>query len=497
MAAPSAHADWRFRPGLDIRETWTDNVDLLPGEQAQTQLISEVAPSFLFTADSRRLKATASGSFRQFAYRDGDSVRARNDHVKQYAANLQGVLAEDLLFVDARASASQRNLSAFGPLAEDTPYTSRNSTEVRTWSLSPYLTHNFGRSATAIVRFTRDAVESDARSRFGNSTADTVLVDLNNHRSRDKLSWGLNYQNQDQENEIAGGSSVENVKGNLRYRLDSSLALTATAGYDRYEYDSLGGVTAGRNWSAGFAWTPSQRTSIEASFGRHFYGATGSLAASVRSRHTVWSVSYGDTITNSRQQFTLPSAIDTTALIDRLFSATIPDPVQRQLAVAAYIRAAGLPPSLADSINYLSNRYMRQKLLQASATFRGARSNAVVSMYGSERTALTSQETDSALLGSQLAALNDNVRQRGASATFTYNLNSRSILVANASYGQSKSLTTGVENRQRLLRLGMERKLGQHLSATLEARRRSGGFDAASPRRYTEHAIVAGLSMTL
>lgn len=502
LLASPARADWRFTPSLSLTETWTDNIDLVPDAQARTQLISELTPAFAYALDSRRLKASASGSFRQFAYSDNDNTtRRRNDRVVQYSTNLQGVLADDLLFVDASASSSQQNVTAFGPQVVAGPYSALNRTQIKTWSISPYLVQRFGRDAKVILRLTRDDVESDERRRFGNSTADSVALNLNNDDSRQKLTWGLDYLHQDQENEIAGDSSIENLKGRLRYRLDSKLALTASAGYDRYDYNALGGRTAGRSWSTGFAWTPSQRTSIEASVGRHFYGQTGSLAASVRSRRTVWNVNYSDAITNSRQQFTLPSAIDTAALLDSLFLTTIPDPVLRRQAVAAYIQSTGLPPSLADSVNYLSNRYMRQKLLQGSAAWRGLRNNAVVSVFASERTALSSQQSDSELLGGQLASLNDNVRQRGASATWTYRLSPRSDLSSTATFSRSQSLTTGFEDYQRVLRTAYNTQLGQHLRASLELRRRSGnpgiGVGNAGSRDYTEHAIAATISMTL
>lgn len=499
LAAPAARADWRFVPALSISETWTDNVDLVPDAQAHSQLVSEVTPAFNLLVNSRRLKANASGSWRQFAYSKSHMLRAREDHVSQYAGSMQGVLAENLLFVDAAASSSQQNLSAFGPQVVASPYSALNRTEVKTWSVSPYLAYNFGRRANAVLRYTRDSVESDESNRFGNSMADTVSLNLASSEDMRALGWRLSYLHQDQDNELAGESSIENLNGQLRYRLTSAFALTASAGYDRYDYNALGGKTAGRSWSTGFAWTPSQRTSIEASIGRHFYGSTGSLAASVRSRRTVWSINYGDTITNTRSQFTLPSAIDTASMLDRLFSTTISDPVQRQQAIAAYIQATGLPPSLADSVNYLSNRYMRQKLLQASGMLRGARSSAVLSLYGSRRTALSSAENDSALLGSQLLSLNDNVHQRGASATWTYGLNARSTLVANATYSRSESLTTGIDDTQRLLRVGVNRKMGRHVTGTLDLRRRSGSasFATTAPGGYTEHAITATLSMTL
>jgi len=501
FAAPAALADWRFTPTLRVVETYTDNVDLRPDDRAHSELISEITPGFALALDSRRLKGSAHASYRQFVYAKESSDRNRSDHFSQYGADLHGVVAEDLLFVDASASSGRQSVSAFGPRAEDRPYSDLNSTQVKTWRISPYLVQQFGRNARATVRYTRDSVESDRRSQFGDSLADTVSASLDSLPDAGKLGWGLNYQHQDLDSERVGETSTENISGRLRYQLLRTFALTANAGYDRYDYQTLGGRTAGRNWSAGFSWTPSQRSTVEASLGRHFYGTTGSLLASVRSRRSVWLLSYSDAITNSRSQFTLPAAVDTAAMLDRLFLTSIPDPVQRRQAVEAYIQASGLPPSLADSVNYLSNRYMRQKQLQASAAFRGLRSSAVLSAYANERTALSSQTSDSALLGSQLASLNNNVRQFGANATATYRLNGRSSLVGSATASRTESLTTGRESVQRHLRLGFNTQLGRHLNGSVELRRRLGDTDfeigSLATRGYSENAISATLSMQL
>ena len=495
LSAPACGADWRFTPSLSLNETYTDNVNLLADDQARSQFVTELAPAFSLAVDSRRLKASAYGSYRQYLYSNPDEVRFRNDHNSQYGGSMQSTVAEDLLYVDASFSSSRRTTSAFGPTVEDSPYSLLNSTQVKTWSISPYVVQRIGNDALASLRYTRDSVKSNERSRFGDSVADSVALNLDSNPDERKLGWGLNYLRQDVDNKLAGESSIENLNGRLRYRLNRALALTATAGYDRYDYQALGGRTAGRSWSTGFAWTPSQRTSIEASIGRHFYGSTGSLAATVRSRRTVWIVNYGDSITSSRQQFSLPSTIDTAALLDRLFQTSIPDPVQRQQAVAAYMAATGLPPGLADSVNYLTNRYMRQKLLQGSAAFRSLRNSAVLSLYASERTALSTEESDSGLLGGQLASLNDRLRQRGASATWSYRLNARSNFSATADFNHTESLSTGLEDRRRLLRAAIDTRLGRYMTGSVELRRLTGTAGAFSlARDYTEHAIGATLS---
>ncbi len=501
LASPAAHADWRLTPSIRLASTYSDNIYRQSDELAQSQLLTEIAPSFDLAVNTRRLKLSAAGGWQQFLYMHDDekSSRQRNDHARRFAGSLQGILAEDLLFVDASAAVSRHSILAFGPQADRTPYLAENSTEVRTWRVSPYLVQRFGRQANSVVRYTRTAVDSDARGRFGDTVSDTLSYQLNSGSAYQILGWGLSYVYQKQDNELTGDYSTRTVNANLRYQIAPTFALTATGGYDRYDYDALAGDTAGRNWSVGFVWTPSQRSRIAASVGRHFYGSTGAFDAQVRSRRTVWDIHYGDTITTSQSQFTLPAAIDTAALLDRLFTATIPDPVQRQLAVAAYLQQTGLPASLAENVNYLSNRFMRQKLLQASAAVNLARSTAVLALHGSERTALSSQQSDSQLLGPQLASLNDNVRQSGISALWSYRLSPRTNVVANASYSrqQSLSLANGRDTRQRDLSIGLTRTLGRYVQGTVDLRRSAGSYGLTSTRDYTENALTATITMQL
>jgi uncharacterized protein (PEP-CTERM system associated) len=230
------------------------------------------------------------------------------------------------------------------------------------------------------------------------------------------------------------------------------------------------------------------------SIGRHYLGNTGMLAALHRSRHSVWRVNYSDAVTTSRSQFTLPAAVDTVSMIDSLLAASIADPVARRQAVDAYIQSANLPPTLAENINYLTNRYMRQKLLQGSVAFNWRRSSAVLSAYASERIALSSSEADSGLLGSQLRALNDSVRQVGTTAAFSYRLSARSTALASLSASRARSLDTDLESDQTSLRLGLTHRFGRSVRGSLEARRIVGNSEITR-RDYTENAVAATMTV--
>lgn len=496
LAAP-CHADWRVSPTFSLTETYSDNVALQRDELAQGQFVTELAPGLAVLGKGARYQVAASGEWRHFVY-NNEKLPNTVDHQFQYAVNGKGELARDLLFIEASAAAAPQGVSAFGPQPGDNRYSAENRTQIKTWRISPYLTQRFGSSADLSLRYARDSVDAGKLNRFGSSESDSVSASLVSGAAFRTVGWGLSYMQQEIDNELTGPSSTKTLVSNLRYRLNPRLALTATMGYDRYDYQSLGGRTAGRSWSAGFDWQPSLRTSLAASIGRHYFGNTGALQARHRSRSTVWSISYGDEVTTTRQQFLLPSAIDTAAMLDNLFRTRIPDPVLRQQAVEAYIRAAGLPPSLANDVNYLSNRFMRQKELQASAAFTLPRSTAVLALYRSERIALSTQQSDSSLLGSQLLSLNDNVRQLGASLTYGYRLGPRTSLNAAANAARNRSLTTGIEQDTRSLRLGLVRELGRNVRAALDLRRVSGSVGVGvNAGEYQENAISASLSAQL
>ncbi len=498
LVALPAHAEWKVNPSVSLSESYSDNVNQRSDDTKRSSWITEVSPSITAEAHSSRVDFSAKARAYYYKYSE-DNVPGVQDHQYQYDASGRVNVVDQLFYVDASAGASSRSISAFGPLAEDpngNRYTSDNQTDVKTWRISPYLTHRFGTFATGILRYSHDSVTSDSSSIFGDSTADGVILDIASGTGFRSIGWNLHVARQDIDNENFGDTSAQNATLGLSYRVGPTLNLTATGGYDKYDYQALGGKTSGASWSVGFGWAPSPRTNIQMSVGRHYLGNTGSLLALHRSRHSTWKLGYSDAVTTSRSQFSLPAAIDTAAMLDSLFASTIPDPVQRRQAVEAYILSAGLPPSLADNINYLTNRYMRQKLLQASSAFNWRHSSAVLSAYASERTALSSSESDSGLLGSQLRALNDSVRQTGLTGSYSYRLSARSTAVAALSATHARSLDTDLSGKQNSLRLGLTHRFGRSVRGSLEYRRTNGDSEITR-RDYTENAVSATVTVQL
>jgi uncharacterized protein (PEP-CTERM system associated) len=493
LLSNEAWADWKITPSIQLRETYSDNAGNQPDEQTHGSFISEAAPSLNVSGTTSRLKFNASAEFRRFAYSNDDLPNVRNGD-RRYQATGSAIAVKEWLYLDASATGARQAVSAFGPLPTNA-YTANNGTDIRTWSISPYLRHQFGSTATLTTRYSRDSVEGGTGSGFGNSLSSTESFDVVSGPRFPDLGWNVHYSHQDLSAQRTGSTTTDNSLAGLQYRATSHLSLTSTVGYDKYEYRALSEKTRGRSWSAGFIWQPSARTRVATSFGRRYFGKTGSFDASYRTAHSVWTLTYADIITTSRQQFLLPAAVDTSAMLDKLFASAYPDPVLRQQIVQAYMAQAGLPPTLMSAVPYLSNRYMRNKRLQGNATFRGARSTLLFTVFKERMNALSLQQEDSTLLPSQLSALNENTDQVGASANFDYRLSSRTSAHATLYGVNIESLRTARTNDIRQLSVGLSSRFDTKTTGSLDLRHSKGRAGVFDNRDYHENAIVATLSV--
>jgi uncharacterized protein (PEP-CTERM system associated) len=501
LAAPAAQAAWQFSPTLGVRETYTDNVNLQTRELAESRWITELSPGFNLTNVTPRFSLRMDYQLSLYAY-SGTRPANTQHNQNRLAADTKARLLEELLFLDATASVSQQASSAFGPQVNGNGYADANRNEVRTYRISPYLVHNFGASANGQLRYSHDSVSTDNIG-MRRSDADSITASLSSGSSFRRVGWDavLMHQNMDDTvpartaaaEDTQQHSKVDTYNSNLRYLMSPQLSLNGNIGYDRYDYDTLGGRTQGAGYGLGLSWTPSSRTSIVLNGGHRFYGPSYALNLQHRSRGTVWNVTYNDAVTNTRSQFLLPSAVDTAAMLDRLFSPQISDPVQRAAAVQAYIKATGLPPRLQDSINYFSNRFVLQKSLNASVALQAAHTTAVLSLFKMRREALSTQVVDSALLGTSDANLNDNTDQVGGSATVSYKLGPQTVANLSASATNSRSLTENRRDHNRAVRLNLARTFSTKLLGSVEVRRVKGGLGVG--QQYTENAVTAALNM--
>ncbi len=498
VVKPSANS-WRIVPTLDVRQIFTDNINLAPSDRAHSQFLTDVSPGVTVSHKGRRL--LVDGIYQMHLYANAHDEYGTRRSSTNMRANAKAELIDDMLFIDGNASIFNQSISPFAQLVSDNDYASSNRARVRTWQVSPYLINRFGRLARSEVRYRHDSVNT-GRTGLGNSDGDTLSFRLNNGVHWDDLSWGLSASQQEIRSQVSNDSTIRLASANMGYQLLPTFQVNAAVLYDDYDYESVGGANGGRGWNTGVRWTPSRRTSVAAGIGKRFYGPSRMLSAQHRTRRTAWNLSFDDAVITSRANFLLPrNGLPVTGnpgdpapadLGDGLFNPGIPDPNLPPVRPPVV-----LPPGFTDNLNFFSNRFSLQKQLRATMTLRGGRSAAVTSLFKVRREALSVRTDDTDVLGSPVDSINDNIIQTGITTALTYRLTPRSNLTLTGNVIDNESITTGFKARSNAIRLNLSHQLGRNISSNAELRRVSGATGVTDGARYTENAVSVSLNMTL
>ncbi len=486
----AAAAEWKIAPTLDLKESYTDNVKLAMDGAEKSDFVTQISPGISVTGTGPGLKFNMHYVMQNLAYaREKD----KNTTAHQLDGHTHAELLKNLFFLDGAASIKQQNISAFGPQAVDNINITDNRTDVRSYSLSPYLHHRFGSTASSELRYTHESVNT-GKGGLLDAETDRILFNVNSGTAFRTVGWGLQYSDQEIDHRDANSIGLATASGNLRYLVSEKFTLNASAGYEKNRYASISDNPQGAFWSAGFSWKPSERTSLSSSAGHRFYGKTFSLSAHHRARQSVWSAGYNEDITTTQSQFLVPATIDTSAFLDQLWKAGIPDPIMRQQAIDAFIRDTGIPTALSQNFNTFTNRVFLQKSLQASVALNGARNTLLLSIFDTSRDAQTAQSIDNALLGASNSLLDDRTKQLGANVLWNWRISPRTSANASAGYSKIDSFPTGRKSKHKTLGLALTRQFQPKLKGTIELRRQQQS-STESTGNFRENAINASLSM--
>jgi uncharacterized protein (PEP-CTERM system associated) len=488
----SESADWKVSPILDLIETYSDNVKLASSGKEEGDYVTQVNPGMNLTGTGSHLKLNATYQMRNLFYADAKNQKTTN-HFLNSDANAE--LIDDFLFLDAKSSINQQSTSALVPTTLDNTNITNDRTEVRTYSVSPFIRNKFSSFASSELRYTNSVVDTNAGGLL-DSKDDTVSFNLKSGTSFRTVGWGLNYSKQNIDYKTtANDTETEKYSVDLRYLVTSKFSLNGTSGYEKFNYISLNQKPEGPFWSAGFTWAPSKRSNITASKGQRYYGDTYALSASSQLRRTHWNLVYNEDITDTRSQFVIPATLDTASFLDKLWTTTIPDPVARKEYIKTFIAVNGLPASLANPVNLMTNRVFLQKRLQASVAISGARSTVILSAFSSQRDAQTSQTSDSAIFGSNSTTLSDTSKQTGANILWNWKITGRTSSSIGFGYIKNSFPSTNIETENRSINLSLSRIFRPKINGSLAVRRVWQESDAGIGD-YRENAITATVHMT-
>lgn len=487
QAAGRDQRSWEIVPTLLVTETYTDNVRLRPSGSERSDWVTELRPGVSIVGRGARLRFDAT-----YAANVVNRIQeGSNDVVHYLNARADAELVQKLLFVDARASVTQQNVSLLGPQAESDISDTGNRTSVRTVLISPYLRRDFGTNAQGEARLTSSSVTSSGGfASLIDSESNRIDLKLASGPAFKLLTWNVAY-NKERIDYTETNQSIdqEKIQASGKRLITPELGLLATVGYEENDYGVAGPSAKGRFWSVGPEWTPTPRTRLAATTGRRYFGPSYSLDFSHRTRLTTWRVEYSEDVTTTRGQFLVPTNVDTATFLDALFLSSIPDPIIRQAVIQSFITQFGLPPSLTVPLNVLTTTPFIVKRLRASFGVQGVRNTVLANIFTEDRQADTT-----GVQGTGDFALTPNVKQAGASVLWTLRITPQTS--TNVSVGYTISDFPGLAREDKLtyIRLGLTKQFQPKLTGTLSFRRLQNESNQAGGG-YRENAVSAALAM--
>jgi uncharacterized protein (PEP-CTERM system associated) len=486
-------AEWRLAPRAEVRTTWSDNVRLGHDGERRGDFVQEAEPGFTASGKGHRFSVDVDYTADLLWYLRGQGDSGLRHKLQ---AGLGAELLDELLFIDAKALIGQQNISPFGEQFVDNVHAAANRATVYVASVSPFLRQRLGSFAKSELRYTHDSFSSN-NDALAASETDRAMLDLKNGSSLVNLGWGLHAEGERVHFARSGTLINSRKRADVSVKLLSTLAVTASAGHERYGYTALDTLPQGSSRMLGLHWRPSTRTELELASGRRFFGKTYALNASHRARLGAVMLSYQEDITNAQAQFRIGTVDSTSAFLDRLWTLAVPDATLRKEKIDSFLREAGSPLGVPGATNAFSNRYFLQKSAQANLGLQGARNLVMLTAHATTRIVQSASFAPPPPDGlpSPFDDMHD-TREVGLQALWRLKFNARTQSTFNASTDRVAMAAIGRTDRHHTLRAGLAHQWSRQLRGSVELRhvRQSSNLIPGSAR---EHAIAVTLSALL
>lgn len=278
--APAAFGfEWIARPNLSMSEMFDDNLNLSQTAK-KAGAVTEITPGFYLKGQSPWSNVNLNYRLQGLYNAQADDAVTVN-HQLQFSSTLQPV--QNTLFLDTSATIAQQNASnSF--IATDN-ISGRSTTQNENFNISPYFTPHFGQYATGLLKggYGRSFFDqsnsgggsSSSTSTIGDSETISKQIGLTSGTYFNVLSWGLNYNGQNQQTSgtatnSGGDTRFESYAANGRYFINQNWNVFAQGGYENNHYQTISNsVKNGFDYTGGVQWKPSNWYSIEGGIGNN------------------------------------------------------------------------------------------------------------------------------------------------------------------------------------------------------------------------------------
>lgn len=358
---------WTITPSLGLSVTFNDNIRATPRNR-ESDLIFGVTPGILVRAEAARMQGTLSYAPTASFF----TQTSREDRlVHRGAGQVSVIVVPDLLFVDARASASVQSLSSGFAQDDNTAITRNDQVQTFTASISPYIVQRFRGLATMragyTYGFTDQSRPTDRRvpSDTGFGPVGFSASEFSSHTGYAVIRSGEDFgrlllQGSVNATEFDGRGLYDGAYRRYAlletgYAITRAFAGLVEVGYEQQRYNTVP-VTRfeGLIWATGLRFTPTEATSITVKYGRRDgYNSAFVQGATELGPRTRLFANYTDRLSTS--------ALRSADLLQSIVLDPLGNPVDAQTG-------APVPPSTAGSLLGIQGGLFRTRIATLSVS---------------------------------------------------------------------------------------------------------------------------------
>lgn len=303
---------WDVTPSIETTLIIADNISFQPKGHEEDEIVFGIKPALRVQGGVDQTQLRLSYGIDNLYYAN---VSRRNSSRQTLLGNGSAELVQDLFFINATGSISYQPITPRAAISLGTLDFSEGSTQVDTWSVSPYFQRNISRALTLragvglnLVEYKGFLPDSFAREYFFSASSGPAAEDI---------IWKLDLiRNDTYFDRELNDSSRASAELDLKYKILPAWALTGRVGYVdyRYEYNSqLSAEPKGKTWRTGVAWLPSMRTVLELGVSEHFFDRAKYGVFTYQGRWIHWNAYYEEVVTSRRDlqtKYVAEQAID-------------------------------------------------------------------------------------------------------------------------------------------------------------------------------------------
>ncbi|MCK4587853.1 MAG: TIGR03016 family PEP-CTERM system-associated outer membrane protein, partial [Gammaproteobacteria bacterium] len=307
---------WTVAPGLELQETYTDNVELSAPGLEKSEYITSIVPTLGVIGQGGNFEFSLDYRLERLLYSDNAEF---DNTYHQLQSMFKSELVDETFFVEMDGRLDQQIIDPQEPVASSNVFVTGNRTNVVGFSVSPYFNTKHSDGSQILIRPTFGWNKYEDLENLDNKISRYEFLYQQN-RPENNHGWlfRINSTRVDYDNGNKTELGLVNLEG--RVRIYRRLNLVAGIGYEDNEYDRIVSQQSidGSNWTLGLSWRPSRRTSIEMHVGERFFGSTGSFSLNRRGRNSQWNIFYEESVDAGGQATTSTSSV--------LDSGIVPDP---------------------------------------------------------------------------------------------------------------------------------------------------------------------------